>query len=74
MLEDGETYRLARFSSAAEAETALRCLIDAGIECRLVPEIDESLPMDAAWVPVHLVCNSVDRIQAIVTLERARVI
>jgi hypothetical protein len=30
--------------------------------------------VDAAWVPVHLVCNAVDRIQAIVTLERARVI
>jgi hypothetical protein len=30
--------------------------------------------MDSAWIPVHLVCNADDRIQAIVTLERARVL
>jgi hypothetical protein len=74
MLEESETYRLARFGSAAAAENALRSLLDAGIECRLEPELDEGMPVDAAWVPVHLVCNAVDRIQAIVPLERARVI
>lgn len=73
MLEDEGTYRLARFSSAAEARNALRCLTDAGIEARIVPESDGGSAADAAFTAVHLVCDPADRIQAIVTLERARV-
>ena len=71
MFEDTETYRLARFSSAWDAETARRCLTDAGIDSAIVPESGDSPDADE---PVHLVCRSVDRIQAIVVLERARVI
>jgi hypothetical protein len=74
MMEEIETYRIARFGSVAEAENALRCLTDAGIDCHLVPESDEGSPTDIAWSPVHLVCNAADRIQAIVTLDRARVL
>jgi hypothetical protein len=74
MLEDTQTYRLARFSTSAEAEGAHRCLADAGIECRIVPEAGPDNDFDAAFGAVHLVCRLEDRIQAIVTLERARVI
>jgi len=73
MIEETPTYRLARFSTAAEAENAMRCLTDAGIDCSIVPESVDS-PADAAWGGVHLICRAEDRIQAIVTLERARVI
>lgn len=74
MLEETPMYRLARFGTAAEAEGALRCLIDAGIDCRIVPETESDSAADAAFSAVHLVCQMEDRIQAIVTLERARVI
>ncbi len=74
MLEDSESYRLARFASAAAAEPALRCLAEAGIECGLVAESDGRSAGPLVDEPVHLVCGSSDRIQAIVTLERARVI
>lgn len=71
MFDDSDTYRLARFSSAYDAENARRSLTDAGIESAIVPESGDSPEIDD---PVHLVCRSVDRIQAIVVLERARVI
>lgn len=74
MLENTDTYLLARFATPAEAEPALHCLREAGIECRVVPESKDAPGADAAWSPVHLVCGLDDRIQAIVTLERARVI
>jgi len=74
MLEETPMYRLARFGTAAEAESAFRCLTEAGIDCRIVPESSSDSAADAAFSAVHLVCSLEDRIQAIVTLERARVI
>lgn len=74
MIDDSESYRLARFATPAEAEAALHALREAGIDCRIVPESPDVSGADAGWNPVHLVCTLEDRIQAIVTLERARVI
>jgi hypothetical protein len=74
MFEDTETYRLARFSSASEAEIAGRCLADVGIDSTIETERDE-LEGDGAWdSAVFLVCRAADRIQATVALERARII
>lgn len=74
MSEPADTYTLARFSSAADAETAQRCLTDAGLESWILPESPEAQIDPWGTVPVHLVCRSDDRILAIVVLERARVI
>jgi len=74
MLENPETYLLARFATPAEAQPASHCLREAGIECHILPESPDTVGPDAAFSPVHLVCGMEDRIQAIVTLERARVI
>ena len=74
MFEDTETYRLARFSTATEAEVAQRCLSDVGIPTSLIAVDGESVP-EAGWgEAVFLVCRSDDRIQATVALERARII
>lgn len=73
MFEDEEVYRIARFASGSDAENAQRFLQDAGIESAIIPE-DDDLPPEMRFAgPAWLVCRATDRIQAIATLERARV-
>ena len=74
MFENTETYALRRFSSALDAEVAQRCLSDAGIDSFLTP-VDAEIVPEAGWgEAVFLMCRADDRIQATVTLERARII
>ncbi len=75
MLDDTEIYTLARFSNRHDAENAQRHLTESGVDSEIVPEEQSDLPADLAWaLPALLRCRSSDRIQAILVLERARVL